>query len=50
LKQDVEYIKGILAELVEDSVLAHDEEEMLKEAREAVRRDKLADLIKLEEL
>jgi regulator of replication initiation timing len=50
LRQEVEDIKGILAELVEDSVLTHDEEEMLKEAREAVRRDKLADFIKLEEL
>ena len=50
LRQDVEYIKGVLAELVEDSMLTSEEEEMVKEAREAVDRGDLSDFIKAEEI
>ena len=50
LRQDVAYIKGVLAELVDDSVLTSGEEELVKEAREAVRRDDLSDFIKAEEV
>ncbi|NQE46019.1 hypothetical protein C5S31_08360 [ANME-1 cluster archaeon GoMg2] len=50
LRQDVAYIKGVLAELVDDSVLTSEEEELVKEAREAVRRDDLSDFIKAEEV
>ncbi|MFZ2070057.1 MAG: hypothetical protein WAV32_00300 [Halobacteriota archaeon] len=50
LRQDVAYIKGVLAELVDDSVLTSKEEELVKEAREAVRRDDLSDFIKAEEV
>ena len=50
LRQDVAYIKGVLAELVDDSVLTSAEEELVKEAREAVRRDDLSDFIKAEEV
>ena len=48
LRQDVAYIKGVLAELVDDSVLTSAEEELVKEAREAVRRDDLSDFINLQ--
>jgi len=50
LRQDVEYIKGVLAELVEDSLLTSEEEEMVREARGAVGRHDLSDFIKAEEL
>jgi hypothetical protein len=49
LRQDVAYIKGVLAELVDDSVLTSEEEELVKEAREAVRRDDLSDFINLQD-
>jgi hypothetical protein len=48
LRQDVAYIKGVLAELVDDSVLTSEEEEMVKGAREAVRRGDLSDFINLQ--
>ena len=50
LRQDVAYIKGVLAELVEDSVLTPDEEEIVKEVKESVRRGDLSDFIKAEEI
>ncbi|MFV9677843.1 MAG: hypothetical protein ACNYVW_09365 [Methanosarcinales archaeon] len=50
LRHDVAYIKGVLAELVDDSVLTSEEEELIKEAREDVRRDDLSDFIKAEEV
>ena len=50
LRQDVAYIKGVLAEFMDDSVLTSEEEELVKEAREAVRRDDLSDFIKAEEV
>lgn len=50
LRQDVAYIKGVLAELVDDSVLTSAEAELVKEARGAVRRDDLSDFIKAEEV
>ncbi len=50
LRQDVEYIKGALAELVEDSVLTSEEEEMVRRVTEAVRRGDLSGFIKAEEL
>jgi hypothetical protein len=50
LRQDVAYIKGVLAELVDDSVPTSAEAEMVKEARDAVRRDDLSDFIKAEEV
>ena len=46
LRQDVEYIKGVLAELVDDSaLLMSDEEVLLEMAREAVHRGDLSDFI-----
>ena len=48
LRQDVAYIKGVLAEFVDDSVLTSEEEELVKGAREAVRRDDLSDFINLQ--
>ncbi len=50
LRQDVAYIKGVLAELVDDSVLTSEEEELVKEARVAVRCDDLSEFIKAEEV
>ncbi|MDI6810919.1 MAG: hypothetical protein QMD80_04485 [archaeon] len=50
LRNDVEYIKGILAEIVGDSMLASEEEEMVKEAKVAVHRDELSDFLKAEEI
>ena len=50
LRQDVEYIKGILAELVEDSLLTPDEDEIVKEAKDAVRRGDLSAFIEAEEI
>ena len=50
LRQDVEYIKDVLAELVDDSVLTSEEEERVREAREAVRRGDLSKFIKAEEI
>ena len=50
LRQDVEYIKVVLAELVDDSALTSDEEVMLGKAKEAVRRGDLSDFINAEEL
>ncbi len=50
LRQDVEYIKVVLAELVDDSVLTSDEEVMVRKAREAVQRGDLSDFINAEEL
>ncbi len=50
LRQDVEYIKVVLAELVDDSALTSDEEVMLRMAREAVHRGDLSDFINAEEL
>ena len=48
LRQDVAYIKGVLAEFVDDSVLTSEEVELVKGAREAVRRDDLSDFINLQ--
>ena len=50
LRQDVEYIKVVLAELVDDSALTSDEEVMLRKARKAVHRGDLSDFINAEEL
>ena len=50
LRQDVEYIKVVLAELVDDSVLTGDEEVMLRMARVAVHRGDLSDFVNAEEL
>ncbi len=50
LRQDVEYIKDVLAELVDDSVLTSEEEERVREAREALRRVDLSKFIKAEEI
>ncbi|OFV67140.1 MAG: hypothetical protein CW694_00455 [Candidatus Syntrophoarchaeum sp. WYZ-LMO15] len=50
LRQDVEYIKEILAELVEDSLLTPDEDEIVKEAKDAVRRGDLSAFIEAEEI
>ena len=50
LRQDVEYIKGALAELVEDSVLTSEEEGLIRKATEAVRRGDLSGFIKAEEI
>ncbi|GEM_PF-3092515 len=50
LRRDVRYIKEVLAELVEDSMLTREEEEMVREARGAVDRHDLSDFIKAEEL
>lgn len=50
LRHDVEYIKDVLAELVDDSVLTGEEEERVREAREAVRRGDLSKFIKAEEI
>jgi len=49
LRRDIEYIKGVLAELADDSVLTM-EEEMVRKAREAVRRGGFSDFIKTEEI
>ena len=46
---DFRDIKGVLAELVDDSVLTSAEAEMVKEARDAVRRDDLSDFINLQD-
>jgi hypothetical protein len=45
LRQDVEYIKGVLAELVDDSLLTIEEGAMVKEARRDVNRGDLSDFI-----
>jgi len=50
LRQDVEYIKGVLAELVDDSLLTSEEGAMVKEARRDVNRSDLSDFIEAEEL
>ncbi|MEA1998328.1 MAG: hypothetical protein U9N61_03250 [Euryarchaeota archaeon] len=50
LRQDVEYIKGVLAELVADSLLTSEEGAMVKEARRDVNRGDLSDFIEAEEL
>jgi len=50
LRHDMEYIKEVLAELVEDSVLTSEEEEKVRRAREAVRRGNLSNFIKAEEI
>ncbi len=50
LRQDVEYIKGVLAELVDDSLLTSEEGEMVKEARRDVNRGDLSDFLEAEEL
>jgi len=50
LRQDVEYIKGVLAELVDDSLLTSEEGAMVKEARREVNRGDLSDFIEAEEL
>jgi hypothetical protein len=50
LRQDVEYIKGVLAELVDDSALTSDEKGLLRMAREAVHRGDLSDFIDAGEL
>jgi regulator of replication initiation timing len=50
LRQDVRYIKEVLAELVEDSMLTSEEEEMVREARGAVGRYDLSDFVTAEEL
>ncbi|MCK4732002.1 MAG: hypothetical protein KAT65_06030 [Methanophagales archaeon] len=50
LRQDVEYIKGVLAELVDDSLLTSEEGAMVKEARRDVNRGDLSDFIEAEEL
>lgn len=50
LRNDVEYIKGILAEIVGESMLASEEEDMVKEAKLAVHRGELSDFLKAEEL
>nr|QNO54111.1 hypothetical protein PCFKKONE_00015 [Methanosarcinales archaeon ANME-1 ERB7]QNO56593.1 hypothetical protein GDLDPPJJ_00020 [Methanosarcinales archaeon ANME-1 ERB7]QNO56628.1 hypothetical protein HANIDNDE_00014 [Methanosarcinales archaeon ANME-1 ERB7] len=50
LRQDVEYIKGVLAELVDDSLLTSEEGAMVKEARREVNRGDLSDFIESEEL
>ena len=48
LRQDVEYIKGVLAELVDDSLLTSEEGAMVKEARRDVNRSDLSDFIEAE--
>ena len=48
LRQDVEYIKGVLAELVDDSLLTSEEGAMVKEARRDVNRGDLSDFIEAE--
>ncbi len=50
LRQDVEYIKDVLAELVDDSLLTSEEGAMVKEARRDVNRGDLSDFIEAEEL
>ncbi len=50
LRQDVRYIKGVLAELVDDSLLTSEEGAMVKEARRDVNRGDLSDFIEAEEL
>jgi hypothetical protein len=50
LRQDVVYIKGVLAELVDDSLLTSEEGAMVKEARRDVNRGDLSDFIESEEL
>jgi regulator of replication initiation timing len=50
LRRDVGYIKEVLAELVEDSMLTREEEEMVRDARGAVGRHDLSDFIKADEL
>jgi hypothetical protein len=50
LRQDVEHIKGVLAELVDDSLLTSEEGAMVKEARSDVNRGDLSDFIEAEEL
>jgi hypothetical protein len=50
LRQDVVYIKGVLAELVDDSLLTSEEGAMVKEARRDVNRGDLSDFIEAEEL
>jgi hypothetical protein len=50
LRQDVEYIKGVLAELVDDSLLTSEEGAMVKEARRDVNRGDLSDFVEAEEL
>ena len=50
LRQDVEYIKGVLAEFVDDSLLTSEEGAMVKEVRKDVNRDDLSDFIEAGEL
>jgi hypothetical protein len=50
LRQDLEYIKGVLGELVDDSALTSDEEVLLRMARETVHRGDFSDFIDSEEL